>query len=99
MHSLEIYQKIKKELNEKGIPQEFLYFIKNFLKKVKYEWLVEGNITYKNAENLIIKIESNLNKLFGGLNNDSTKNKQEPLSFNEIRKQRIINLPNDKIKD
>ena len=55
MNNIEIYKKFKKELEHNIIPQEFLFFIKNFLKKVKYEWLVEGNIPYKNAEKIISK--------------------------------------------
>ena len=100
MNNLELYEKFKKELEQNKIPQEFLFFIKNFMKKVKYEWLVEGNILYKNAENIIYKIEKELNALFGGINTDNNlnhKDHKEPLSINEIRKQRIVNFPSDKI--
>ena len=96
MNRLEVYEKFRKELNQNRIPQEFLYFITHFLKKVKYEWLIEGNILYKNAEKIIFKIESELHTLFGGSKDNNIIHK-EPLSINEIRKQRIVNLPNDKI--
>ena len=97
LNSIEIYQKFKKELKQNRIPEDFLFLIKNFLKKVKYEWLVEGNILYKNAEKIITKIETELNTLFGGSKSDHNLKHKEPLSINEIRKQRIVNLPHDKI--
>jgi len=94
---IKVYEDIKNELNQNRIPEEFLYFTRNFLKKVKYEWLVEGNISYKNAERIIKKTESELNRLFGGINPENDIKHKEPLSLNEIRKQRIVKLSYDKI--
>ena len=89
---LEICQKFKKEIEKKIIPTDFLTFMKNIFKKVKYEWLIEGNIFYKDAEKIIIRVEDEMKKLFGGENQNKSK---EILSINEIRKQRIINVPED----
>ena len=100
MNKIEIYQKFRKDLEQNKIPEEFLFFIKNFLKKVKYEWLVEGNIFYNKAEKIIQIIETELHNLFGGIRpEDKINNKvhKEPLSINEIRKQREVNIPSDKI--
>ena len=102
MNKFHVYEKFRNDLDKNKIPEEFLFFIKNFLKKVKYEWLIEGNIIYKKAEKLIKNIENELNALFGGANSDSNKTKsikeyKEPLSLNEIRKQQVVNLPSNKI--
>ena len=91
---IELYQKFKKDLENKIINTEFLYFIKNIFKKVKYEWLIEGNMLYKDGERIIKNVEENLAKNFGGDGNGKIK---EVLSINEIRKQGIINIPEDKI--
>jgi insulysin len=97
MNKKEVYENFRKELDQNKIPQEFLYFIKNFMKKVKYEWLVEGNILYNEAEKIIKKIETELNYLFGGINSEINNQHKEPLSINEIRKQKQVNFPSDKI--
>ena len=94
---IKVYEAIKNELNQNRIPEEFLYFTKNFFKKVKYEWLAEGNILYKSAERIIKKIESELNKLFGGINSENDIKHKEPLSPNEITKQKMVKLSYDKI--
>ena len=93
LNKIEIYENFRKDLDQNKIPEEFLFCIKNFLKKVKYEWLVEGNILYKNVEKIIQKIETELYNLFGGKKQEH----KEPLSINEIRKQREVKLPCDKI--
>ena len=93
LNKIEIYENFRKDLDQNKIPEEFLFCIKNFLKKVKFEWLVEGNILYKNVEKIIQKIETELSNLFGGKKQEH----KEPLSINEIRKQREVKLPCDKI--
>ena len=90
---LELCHKIKKELENKIIPKEFLSFIKNIFKKVKYEWLIEGNMNFKNSEKIIKKVENELEKIFC----EENMKYKEILSVNEIRKQRIINVPENKI--
>ena len=97
MNKKEVYENFRKDLDQNKIPQEFLYFIKNFMKKVKYEWLVEGNILYNDAVKIIKKIEIELNSLFGGINPEINNQHKEPLSINEIRKQKLVNFPSDKI--
>ena len=92
-NKLELCQKIKEELQNKIIPKEFLTFIKNIFKKVKYEWFIEGNMNFKYSEKLIKKVENELEQLFGG----GIKKNKEILSLNEIRKQRIVNIPDNKI--
>ena len=58
---------------------------------MKFEWLIEGNMYLKDAEKIIIKIENELEKSFVG---ENIKNKNKDiLSINEIRKQRILNIP------
>ena len=42
-------------------------------------------------------MEKNLNNLFGGINPENNSKHKEPLSINEIRKQKITKLSNDKI--
>ena len=99
-NKMKVYENFRNKLNENKIPDEFLFFIRNFLKKVKFEWLVEGNIIYTNAERIINKMELSLNNLFGGINSDKNNNivkYKEPLSINEIRKQKITKLSEDKI--
>ena len=96
-NKMALYEKLRDELNQNKIPEDFLYFIRNFLKKVKYEWIVEGNILYKDAERIIKKMEKSLNNLFGGINPENNSKHKEPLSINEIRKQKITKLSNDKI--
>ena len=100
-NKMTVYENFRNKLNENKIPDEFLFFIRNFLKKVKFEWLVEGNILYPNAERIINKMELSLTNLFGGINLEQNKNNiskyKEPLSINEIRKQKITKLPEDKI--
>ena len=90
MNKLESCTQFKKEIEKKIIPIEFLKFIKNIFKKVKYECLIEGNIYYKNGERILLKLENEINKCFCGENQNKDK-----LSIEEIRKQRIINLPED----
>jgi len=91
VNKIEICQKFKESLENNAIPKEFLTTIKNIFKKVKFEWLIEGNMYFKDAEKIIIKIENELEKNFVG---ENIKNKNKDiLSINEIRKQRIINLP------
>ena len=92
MKKLECCIKFKNEIEKNIIPNEFLKFIKNIFKKVKYEYLIEGNIYYKDGERIILKLENELSKCFGGENQN-----KEKLTIGEIRKQRIINLPEDKI--
>ena len=91
-NKVELCQNLKNELEKNIIPKEFIDFIKNFFKKVKYEWLAEGNILFKDVEKIVIKVENEINKYFGGENE-----KRNRLSINEIRKQRIINIPENKI--
>jgi len=92
---LEICQKFKDELEKNNIiPKGFLDFLKNIYKKLKYEWFIEGNIFLKDAERIIIKLENELTKWFKGDNDN--KNNKEILSRNEIRKQRIIKIPEKK---
>ena len=92
-NKIEICQRFKENLENNVIPKEFLNTIKNLFKKVKFEWLIEGNMYFKDAEKIIIKIENELEKNFGG---ENLKNKNKDiLSINEIRKQRIINIPED----
>ena len=93
-NKLEFCRKFKSELENNIIPEEFLTFIKNLFKKVKYEWLVEGNIFLRDAENIITKVESGIKKIFCL---EKENKKRELLSINEIRKQQIIELPQDKI--
>jgi secreted Zn-dependent insulinase-like peptidase len=96
-NKLEIMQKIKDELLKNDmIPNKFLFFLKNIFKKMKFEWFVEGNIFLKDAEKIIKKVESELNKWSINGENENKKNK-ECLSINEIRKQRIVHLPDNKI--
>ena len=94
-NNLELYQKFKSDLEKNIICNEFLYFIKNIFRKVKYEWLIEGNILFNDGERIIKNVEKNLEKYFSGVN-ENKKNK-DILSINEIRKQRIIFVPEDKI--
>ena len=61
---MEFCRKFKSEVENNIIPEEFLTFIKNLFKKVKYECLVEGNIFFRDAENMITKVESGINKTF-----------------------------------
>ena len=90
-NKIEICEKLKENIENKIIPKDFLNTIKNLFKKVKFEWLIEGNMYFKDAEKIIIKVENELEKNFGG---ENVKNKnKEILSINEIRKQRILNLP------
>ena len=98
-NKMAVYEKFRNILNENKIPEDFLFFIRNFLKKVKFEWLVEGNILYKNAERIINEMETSLKYLFGGINQEKNNNSKykESLSINEIRKQKITKIPNDKI--
>ena len=91
-NKLEFCRKFKSEVENNIIPEEFLTFIKNLFKKVKYECLVEGNFFFRDAENIITKIESGIKKAFCLENKN-----RELLSINEIRKQQIIELPQDKI--
>ena len=96
-NKLEIMQKIKDELLKNDmIPNKFLFFFKNIFKKMKFEWFVEGNIFLKDAKKIIKKVESELNKWSINGENENKKNK-EFLSINEIRKQRIVHLPDNKI--
>ena len=90
-----ICENFKKNLENNIIPEEFFNFMKNLLKKVKYEWLIEGNILYNEAESIILNVENSLNELFGSMNQN--KNGKELLSINEIRKQRVIDIPFNKI--
>lgn len=94
-NKIEICQKFKENLKNNIIPKEFLITIKNIFKKVKFEWLIEGNMYFKDAEKIIIKIENELEKNFGG--EKIKNNHKDILSINEIRKQRIINLPEGNI--
>ena len=58
---------------------------------------MEGNVLYQDAERIIKKMEKSLNNLFGGINPENNSKHKEPLSINEIRKQKITKLSNDKI--
>ena len=91
-NKIEFCQNFKKKIENKIIPIEFLSFIKNIFKKIKYEWLIEGNIFFNDAERIILNIENEMKKIFLGDNQNKNK---EILSINEIRKQRIVNLPKD----
>ena len=85
---LKLCKDLLKDLQEKKIiPEKFLYFSKNILRKLKYEWLIEGNIYYDDALDIIKNIENQINKI----------SKKENLSINEIRKKRILNLAENKI--
>ena len=97
-NKLEICKKMKDELITKNtIPNEFLMFLKNIFKKLKFEWFIEGNIFLKDAEKIIKKVENELSKWCSNGDNENKKNKEYYLSVNEIRKQRIVNLPDNKI--
>ena len=37
MNKFHVYEQFRNDLDKNKIPEEFLFFIKNFLKKVKYE--------------------------------------------------------------
>ena len=91
-NKIEFCQYFKKQIENNIIPIEFLSFIKNIFKKIKYEWLIEGNISFKDAERIMLNVENNIKKIFIGENQNKNK---EILSINEIRKQRIINIPED----
>ena len=86
------YKEILKYLNEKNlIEEDFISFINNLFSKTKFEWLIQGNIIPKDAERIINFVE---NKLLS-FNNPNTEKKA--LTYNDIRKTRIGNFPNEKI--
>lgn len=79
---LVLYESMFKNHEEtQEISSEFLSFISSQAKKTKFEWLVQGNITSKKATEIISRIESSISQ------------SSSRLTLDEIRKCRIVSLP------
>ena len=78
-----------KSNNECFINEMFVPFINGVFSRLKFEWLVQGNILPKHACDIVTHIESGLKA--------TTTTTNVKLSINEIRKFRIVKLPHSVI--